>query len=106
MNKISEEWLQSKLKEIKSFIKYVKPESVLDVALETGMETERVIKLNQNENLFLSKDFLRSLLDEAIKDIDPRLYSKEGEIELKDVLGKYVGLPSDYVILGNGSDLS
>ncbi len=104
MNVISDEWLQSKLQEIKSFIRYVKPESVLDVALETGIETERVIKLNQNENLFLSKEFLRSLLNEVLKDIDPRLYSKEGETELKNALGKYVGLPSDCVILGNGSD--
>ncbi|MCP8313654.1 MAG: histidinol-phosphate transaminase [archaeon] len=104
MDKTSEKWLQSKLKEIKSFVKYVKPESVLDVALETGIETERVIKLNQNENLFLSKEFLRSLLNEVINEIDPRLYSKEGEIELRDALGNYVNLPSDYVVLGNGSD--
>lgn len=104
MDKNSEEWLKSKLKEIKSFTKYVKPESVLDVALEVGIEPEKVIKLNQNENLFLSKDFLCSLLNDVINEIDLRLYSKEGEVELKKAIGKYVGLPSDYVILGNGSD--
>jgi histidinol-phosphate aminotransferase len=104
MDKDSKEWLQSKLREIKSFAKYVKPESVLDAALETGIETEKVIKLNQNENLFLSKDFLRSILNDVIDEVDLRLYSKEGEAELKNALGRYVGLPPDYVILGNGSD--
>jgi histidinol-phosphate aminotransferase len=104
MDKNSEEWLQSKLREIKSFNRYVKPESALDVTLEAGIEAEKVIKLNQNENLFLSKDFLCSLLNDVINEIDLRLYSKEGEVELKEAIGKYVGLPSDYVILGNGSD--
>ncbi|MEM3382860.1 MAG: histidinol-phosphate transaminase [Nitrososphaerales archaeon] len=104
MNKISEEWLQCKLRKIKSFTKYVRPESVLDTVLGTGMEAEKVIKLNQNENLFLSRDFLHSLLNEVINEVDLRLYPKEGETELKDALGKYVGLPSDCVILGNGSD--
>ncbi|MEM3584130.1 MAG: histidinol-phosphate transaminase [Nitrososphaerales archaeon] len=104
MNKISEEWLQDKLRKIKSFNKYVRPESVLDTALEIGMKTEEVIKLNQNENLFLSRDFLRSLLNEVVNEVDIRLYPKEEEMQLKNALGEYVGLPSDYVILGNGSD--
>ncbi|NWG09849.1 MAG: histidinol-phosphate transaminase [Nitrososphaerales archaeon] len=104
MNKKSEDWLKSRLGEIKSFTKYVKPKSVVDVALKAGVEPQKVVKLNQNENLFLPKEFLLSLIDEVIGEIDPRVYPKEEETELKDALGRYAGLPSDYVLLGSGSD--
>ena len=103
-NKNSEKWLQNRLKEIKFFIKYVKPESISDVASKVGIDPKRVIKLNQNENLFLSRKFLLSLINEVIDEIDPRVYPKEGEINLRQSLGRYVGLPSDFTIVGNGSD--
>ncbi|MCP8311177.1 MAG: histidinol-phosphate transaminase [Candidatus Methylarchaceae archaeon HK01M] len=99
-----ENWLQNRLKEIRFFIKYVKPESVSDVALKAGIAPKRVIKLNQNENLFLSRELLLSLIDEVVNEIDPRVYPKEGEMKLRDSLGRYVGVSSDYITLGNGSD--
>ncbi|MCP8304445.1 MAG: histidinol-phosphate transaminase [archaeon] len=104
MNSTSENWLQNRLKEIRFFIKYVKPESVSDVALKAGIEPKRVIKLNQNENLFLSREFLLSLIGEVVDEIDPRVYPKEGEMKLRESLGRYVGLTSDCITLGNGSD--
>jgi len=104
MNRISENWLQNKLEEVRSFIKYIKPESVLEVASKAGIDLKRVIKLNQNENLFLPREFLLSLINEVLNEIDPRVYPKEGETKLKESLGRYLGLSSDYTILGNGSD--
>lgn len=99
-----DKWLQEKLERIRSFSRYVKPKTPYDVTEETGIDCNKVVKLNQNENVFLSREFLSSLLDEIKDGVDLRVYTKEGEEQLKEVLGQYTGLTSDHIILGCGSD--
>lgn len=100
----SSAWLQDRMRKVRAYDRYVRPESVLDVSLDVGLASDQIVKLNQNENLFLPRELLTSLLREVVEEVDVRLYYKEAEDELKEALSKYVGVFSDRIILGPGSD--
>lgn len=62
------------------------------------------MKLNSNENFFMPKEKLTALLKEVVEESDPRIYPQEEELEAKNALGGYLGVPPECVLLGSGSD--
>ncbi len=62
------------------------------------------VRLDQNENLFLPPDFVRSVLQRAVQEIDPRLYVYSDTRVLAERLGEYVGVPPSCITVGAGSD--
>lgn len=82
---------------------YTAEETVDNVAKRFGISPLEIVKLNSNENFFISKDRLLGFLKEIIEEYDPRIYPQE-EYKIKEKLGDYLDVPTDRVIIGNGGD--
>jgi len=93
-------WLEDKIRFLKRFegslLQYVGG-VVKDVA-------GGVLKLDSNENFFVSSEFLRGLLLQAVGDVDLRFYNPEAIAEVREALGKYLGVSSDCIIVGSGCE--
>ena len=86
-------WFEEKTNQFSSLIGYQKPEKYPEV-----------LKLDSNENLVISRQFQRELIDNAKKISDIREYPL-GRIEkLIQGLSKYLKVPSSMIGVGNGSD--
>lgn len=82
---------------------YVVEETVESVAERFGISPLEIVKLNSNENFFISKDKLLEFLKEITEEYDPRIYPQE-EYKLKEKLGDYLNVPADRIVIGNGGD--
>lgn len=78
--------------------------TVESVKVRFGVENSKIVKLDSNENLFISKDMLIKLVIDAAEKLDPRLYPQNEEQQLKERLSCYVKVPTDCITVGNGSD--
>jgi histidinol-phosphate aminotransferase len=95
-------WLQSKIRQLEQAEGYLMPESTP----AEGAEEARVdiVKLDANENVFLPREFMKTLAGEAALELDPRFYSTQEYWQLVRALGDYVGLGPEHIVLANGGD--
>jgi len=63
-----------------------------------------ILKLDANENFFVDSNDLNIMLQEVVEDLDLRLYDPEAVIEVKEALGKYVGVSPDCIVVSSGSE--
>ncbi|MGQ9744222.1 MAG: histidinol-phosphate transaminase [Candidatus Bathycorpusculaceae bacterium] len=98
-----EEWFKKKIEDVRSS-GYIFSDTVKSVAQRFGLNLQEIVKMDSNENLFVPKDVLIKLIQEALEDFDPRLYPQEEAQELVKRISGYVEKPSDYIAIGNGSD--
>ena len=84
--------------------KYDIGETIEDVANRTGRKPSEILKLNANENFFVPLVFLKNLLKEVMDEADFRIYPGEETTDLRESLGKYLRVPREQVMIGNGSD--
>jgi histidinol-phosphate aminotransferase len=68
------------------------------------MRGRRHIKLNSNENMFLPRELLTSIALEVSQQVDYRRYPQDELFDLKTSIGRYLNLPSDFILVGCGSD--
>lgn len=69
-----------------------------------GINQCDVLKLDSNENLFLSKNFVQQVMVEASYKSDPRLYPGKEAEELRDKLGEINGVEPEQIIIASGGD--
>ena len=94
------EWLRKKVERMRSF-----GGSLLGyVGLPMEAKGGCFVKLDSNENFFVDADFLRQVFAEALRDVDLRLYNPGVMAELKDALGRYVGVSGGCVCVGSGAE--
>ena len=98
------DWLQEILKRQQTIEEYVPQYSSETVAEEFGIDIEEIIRLDKNENLFLTKSLFTEILKELAEELDPRFYPQQEHTMLIQELVQYLDLPSESIILGNGSD--
>jgi len=67
-------------------------------------KAEGGVKLDANENLFLPREFMRSILVEAAGGCDPRLYPREETAILKEALGEAIGVQPGQIVVASGGD--
>jgi len=79
-------------------------ENIDSLARKLNRKPSEILKLNSNENFFVSLDLLRNLLKEVVDDMDPRLYPGDEAKELREALGTYVNASPETIVLGTGSD--
>ncbi len=108
-NKRNFEWLDKKIRDFHSFdgylLKYVGSSGGLASPvprLWPGSST--ILKLDANENFFVSRHYLNGLFEEIVKNVDLRLYDPASIAELEEALGKYVGVPSECITVSSGSE--
>jgi len=100
----SKKWLKQKLEQLQLLESYSRERTNESVAKQLGISPSDIIKLNYNENLFMSREKLVAFMCEAAEECDLRIYPQEEENKLKEKIGTYLGVPKDCVIAGNGSD--
>ncbi len=98
------EWLEAKLRKMQNREEYIPKYTPETVAKQLGIHEEEIIRLDKNENLFLSKSFFSGILKELAEELDPRFYPQKEKSTLIHELMEYLDLPSESIILGNGSD--
>jgi histidinol-phosphate aminotransferase len=86
-------WIGSRISEISKLDKYAKPEKV-----------QGAIKLDSNENFALDAEFVKSVVQEAAKEVDLREYPLDQLDHLYGQLAGYVGVDERYLAAGSGSD--
>jgi len=97
-------WLKQTVKEAQNLSIYDVGETIEGLAGRLKREPSEILKLNSNENFFVSKELLRNLLDEVNGEIDPRIYPRDEKTEFIEALSKYVKVPPDQIVAGTGSD--
>jgi histidinol-phosphate aminotransferase len=98
------DWLEVKLRKMQSSEEYVPKYTPETVAKQLGIHEDELLRLDKNENLFLSKPFFSGILKELAEELDPRFYPQKEKLTLTHELMEYLGLPSESILLGNGSD--
>lgn len=90
------------LKHIQAIAPYVGGRPISEVAREYGLDESKIVKLASNENpLGMPKSAQEAMLKAAG---DLGRYPDSNGFELKKVLSERLGVPSDWVTLGNGSN--
>ena len=90
------------LKHIHSIAPYVGGRPISEVAREYGLDESKIVKLASNENpLGMPKSAQDAMLKAAS---DLGRYPDSNGFELKNVLSARLGVPADWITLGNGSN--
>lgn len=97
------EWFKRKLEAVRG-IGYVFGDNIRSVKQRFGISPTEILKLDSNENFFVSKEELAKLIMEVVQDFDPRLYPQEEVEELREKIGAYINVSANSVAVGNGSD--
>ena len=104
MNAECKKWLEKKLEKLKTSEIYIAEKTNEEIAKQYGLKTSDVVKLNYNENLYLSREKVIPLLKEVAEECDFRIYPQEEEVRLREKLSEYVQVAPDCISLGNSSD--
>jgi histidinol-phosphate aminotransferase len=90
------------LKHIHAIAPYVGGRPISEVAREYGLDESKIVKLASNENpLGMPKSAHEAMLKAAS---DLGRYPDSNGFELKNVLSARLGVPADWITLGNGSN--
>lgn len=90
------------LKHIHGIAPYVGGRPISEVAREYGLDESKIVKLASNENpLGMPKSAQEAMLKAAS---DLGRYPDSNGFELKKVLAERLGVPPDWITLGNGSN--
>jgi histidinol-phosphate aminotransferase len=90
------------LKHIHAIAPYVGGRPISEVAREYGLDENKIVKLASNENpLGMPKSAQDAMLKAAA---DLGRYPDSNGFELKNVLSARLGVPTDWITLGNGSN--
>ena len=90
---MTSEWLSKRLLELSRLDPYIKP------AIH-----KEVVKMDANENLALSPQFLNELVSRAISLTDLRYYPAEEVEKFYEQLSLYLNINRKYIAVSNGSD--
>jgi histidinol-phosphate aminotransferase len=88
--------------------RYAMPPSVADIAVELGVSVAQVCKLDANESPYgpppAVANALQRLIAQDAAALSPGRYPDHSATELRMALAGYTGVPSEQIVVGNGSD--
>ena len=90
---MTSEWLSKRLRELSNLEAYIRPEI-----------HDRITKLDANENLALSPQFLNEIVSKAISTTDLRYYPAEELEKFYEQLSRYLNMNKKHIAVSNGSD--
>jgi len=98
---VSLEAIKARLSEVKPY----RPSPYVDqLAKRLSVSPCEVLKLDSNENLFLSRNFIQQVMVEASFESDPRLYPETEADELRAKLAEINGVEHEQIIIASGGD--
>jgi histidinol-phosphate aminotransferase len=93
------------VKERLSGVKPYRPSPYVEQLSEkTGINPCDILKLDANENLFLSKHFMQQVMIEASHETDPRLYPEREAGYLREQIAQVNGVDPDQIVIASGGD--
>jgi histidinol-phosphate aminotransferase len=104
MSESYQKWLKQKLEKLQAVDCYSAGATPETVAKQLGVTTKQIIKLDFNENLFMPRVKQAKLIKELAEEIDLRIYPEDEEVKLREKLVGYIGVPKDFLVVGNASD--
>jgi histidinol-phosphate aminotransferase len=104
MSESYKKWLKAKLAKLGAIDCYSAGATPETVAKQIGVEPSEIVKLNFNENLFVDRKKQVPLIKELADEIDLRMYPEDEEVKLREKLTSYMGVPKDYLTVGNAGD--
>jgi len=104
LNQKGRSWLRQSLEDARILSAYDVGETIEGLARKLGKKPSEILKLNSNENFFVPKAFLKSILEEVVEETDPRIYPRDEKLELEEALGRHVGVSPRQIVIGEGSD--
>ena len=90
------------LKHIHAIAPYVGGRPISEVAREYGLDESKIVKLASNENPLGMPKSAQDAMHKAASDLGR--YPDSNGFELKNVLASRLGVPTDWITLGNGSN--
>jgi histidinol-phosphate aminotransferase len=97
-------WLQQKISKLQAIDCYSAGATPETVAKQIGVSPNEIVKLNFNESLFVDRAKQAELVKELADEFDLRLYPEDEVPKFLSKLACYIGAPSNYLLVGNGSD--
>jgi histidinol-phosphate aminotransferase len=97
-------WLKMKLVKLQAIDCYSAGATPEGLARQIGVDQSKIVKLNFNENLFVDRARQTALMKELAEEIDLRMYPEDEEVKLREKLTGYIGVPADYLVVGNAGD--
>jgi histidinol-phosphate aminotransferase len=104
MSEAYQKWIKQKIEKLQSIDCYSAGTTPEALANQLGVEISEIIKLNFNENLFIDQEKQASLIKELAEEIDLRMYPEDEEAKLRQKLVGYIGVPKEYLVVGNAGD--
>ncbi len=104
MSESYQKWLKQKLEKLQAIDCYSAGATPETVAKQLGVSKKQIIKLNFNENLFMSRVKQAKLMKELADEIDLRMYPEGEEGKLSEKITGYMKVPKDFLVVGNASD--
>ena len=92
-------YLARRIAQMRNLEPYMNQCSPIDIC-----ELDNILYLNSNENLQISKVFLRTVLENAVECTDPRMYSKGQYSRLVQNLSRYLKVQENEIVIGSGAD--
>jgi histidinol-phosphate aminotransferase len=96
--------LRQILDDAESLSAYDVGETIKGLASRLGRKSSEILKLNSNENFFVPRGFIRSILKDVVEEVDPRIYPRDELPELKEALSRYAKVSVEKIVIGTGSD--
>jgi histidinol-phosphate aminotransferase len=90
------------LKHIQAIAPYVGGRPISEVAREYGLDESKIVKLASNENPLGMPQSAKEAMLKAANEVGR--YPDSNGFELKNVLSERLGVPADWITLGNGSN--
>ncbi len=97
-------WLQSKLAKLEAISCYSAGATPESVARQIGISPAEIVKLNFNESLFVDRARQAKLVKEVADEFDLRLYPEDEIPRFLAKLSRYLRVPEDFLVVGNGGD--
>ena len=79
-------------------------ESLYQISNHLGVKMDKLVKMNSNENFFLDRNLLAEKIIEVSNELDVRTYAQFEVQAITEKISHWLGIESDRVLVGNGSD--
>jgi histidinol-phosphate aminotransferase len=99
-----QKWLKGKIQKLDAIDCYSAGVTPEGLSKQIGVSQSKIVKLNFNENLFVDRAKQTALIRELAEEIDLRMYPEDEEVKLREKLTGYMGVPADYLVVGNAGD--
>ncbi len=104
MSKISSNWVEDRISQLINFRMYSGGENLHQISNRLGVKMDKLVKMNSNENFYLDRKLLTEKIIEVSNELDVRTYAQFEVQALTEKLSQWLGIESNKVLVGNGSD--